>query len=143
MIKTYKALIVHDGQQTIPLHTTDGKTGYRITKLEIIPQLPYGATAEHVFKVYKTEQTGITADIDFGDANLVGCAIINNDGAGYRYPSNPTIIFDTEIFNQDIFVTHKCADGETALNYYLELEQMKLTENEALVAIVKDLREEQ
>jgi len=143
MIKSYKGLIVHDGQQTIPLHTNDGRTGYRLIKLEVIPETPYGASAEHVLKVYKIEQTGITTTINFGDNNLLGTAIINNDTAGYRYPSNPTIIFDNEILNQDIFITHKCADGDTSLNYYIELEQYPITENQALVAIIKDLREEQ
>jgi len=142
VVKTYRAKIDHDAQDLIRLNTPDGRTGYKITKLEVIPELPYGATAEHVLKVYKIEQTSINVSINFSDSMLLGTAIINNDGAGYRYPSNPTIVFDSEVFNQDIYVTHKCADGTTALNYYIELEQVKLTPAQAEVLIVKDLRKQ-
>ena len=44
------------------------------------------------------------------------------------------------IFNQDIYVTHKdVAVGQT-VNYYIELEQIKLDLNENTVATLKDIR---
>ena len=50
-------------------------------------------------------------------------------------------IFDNMTFNQDIYVTYK--DDETAgkfINYYIELEQVKLDLNENTVATLKDIR---
>ena len=48
------------------------------------------------------------------------------------------IIFDKEIFNQDIYVT--CASTDGPINYYIELEQMRLDINENTVATLKDIR---
>ena len=41
------------------------------------------------------------------------------------------------IFNQDIYVTNY---GSGAMNYYIELEQIKLDLNENTVATLKDIR---
>jgi len=52
-----------------------------------------------------------------------------------------TIIFDKEIFNQDIYITHTEAAGSAlACNYYIELEQVKLDLSENTVATLKDIR---
>jgi len=49
-------------------------------------------------------------------------------------------IFDNEIFNQDIFVTYTTGQGGQKINYYLELEQIRLNVDEATVATLKDIR---
>ena len=43
-------------------------------------------------------------------------------------------------FNQDIYVTNKDANGSKPVNYYLELEVIKLSEDQAMVATLKDIR---
>ena len=142
-IKTFRGLMADDTQDTIVLHTNDGSTGYRIVKFEIMTKEPYaGATAEHVIKVYKTQQSTIDGVVDFSNQTLLGVAIINNHTTGYQYPTIPTVIFDQEIFNQDIYVTHKDMDAGVACNYYLELEQVKLDLSESTVATLKDIRNE-
>ncbi len=146
MIKTFRGLIADNAQDTIVLHTNDGSTGYRIVKLQIIPNTPYDQNAaEHVLKIYKVNQnppSGSLIDgvVDFSDNTLLGVAIINNNTTGYQYPSIPTIIFDTEVFNQDIFITHIDMVNAVACNYYLELEQVKLDMMENTVATLKDIR---
>jgi len=143
MIKTYRGLLVDGGQDTIPLHTNDGKTGYRIVKFQCIPNTPgTGDDVQAVVKIYKIFQSTIDDTVNFSDQTLLGCLYFQ-DNASQTYPSSTDIIFDTEIFNQDIYITHEASAGSQSMNYYIELEQIKLTENEALVAIVKDLREEQ
>ena len=47
-------------------------------------------------------------------------------------------IFDNMTFNQDIYVTATSTDGN--MNYYVELEQVKLSKDEAAVATLKDMR---
>ena len=51
-------------------------------------------------------------------------------------------MFDKEIFNQDIYITHHNQhDTDTsACNYYIELEQVKLDLSENTVATTKDIR---
>ena len=50
------------------------------------------------------------------------------------------VVFDNVVINQDIFVTHTDTNANIPINYYLELEQIALSDNEATVATVKDMR---
>ncbi len=146
MIKTFRGLIADGAKDTIVLHTNDGSVGYRIVKFEIISNTPYDQNAaEHVTKIYKVSQTtatmpGVTGTVDFSDNTLLATAIINNNTTGYQYPSIPTIIFDQEIFNQDIYVTHIDMVNAVPCNYYIELEQFKLDLSASTVATLKDIR---
>jgi len=141
MIKTFRGLIADGAQDTVVLHTTDGSTGYRIVKLEIMSQEPYGgANSEHLVQIWTEPQTTIDGNVDFSDQTLLGSAIINNATSGYSSASVPVIIFDNQIFNQDIFITHHEGHAAQACNYHLELEQIKLDLNENTVATLKDIR---
>ena len=51
-----------------------------------------------------------------------------------------TVIFDNEIFNQDIYVTNYDAATGESMNYYIELEVLNLDLAEATVATLKDMR---
>jgi len=142
MIKSYKGLLADGGQDTINLHTNDGKTGYKIVKFQLIGEQPSSVNSESTVKIYKVEQTSVTDTIDLNDNTLLAVAYRETYAASTSNEP-PAIIFDTEIVNQDIYVTHENTEPGKFCNYYIELEQIKLTENEALVAIIKDLREEQ
>jgi len=48
-------------------------------------------------------------------------------------------VFDNEIFNQDIYITHQDLQNQP-INYYIELEQMDLALDEAIVATLKNIR---
>jgi hypothetical protein len=140
-VKTFRGLMADDTQDTILLHTNTGSTGYRITKMQLIPNAPGSATAEHIVKVYKTEQTTNVSTIDFSDNTLLAAGYSNNDTAGDDNPPVVNaVIFDQEIFNQDIYVTHKIRNGTGSINYYIELEQIKLALDENTVATLKDIR---
>jgi len=142
MIKTYRGLLDDGGQNTLPLHTPDGKTGYRIVKFELMGNEPGAKTLEGSCKVYKDFQTAVDNVVDFSDNTLLAAGEYHKE-QNTAYPLGTSVIFDKEIFNQDIFITWKDNATDEKINYYLELEQIKLTEQEALVAIIKDLREEQ
>jgi hypothetical protein len=62
--------------------------------------------------------------------------------SGNAYNPTDSVIFDNEIFNQDIYITQSDVEGATAssCNYYIELEQMDLALDEATVATLKDIR---
>jgi len=140
-IKSFRGLIADDAIDTISLRTNDGSTGYRIVKLTIIPYAPFAASGDqwNVVQVFKTPQTTATALIDFSDQTLLGCAIAAQT-VGVPYGVTH-VIFDSEIFNQDIYITHIDKKGNSKpVNYYIELEQMKLDLNENTVATLKDIR---
>jgi hypothetical protein len=142
-IKTFRGQIADTDQDTIVLHTNDGSTGYRIVKLEIMTSEPFaGATSEHVLKVWSKEQTTPYTDftVDFSDQILLAAAITTNHTTGYANPLPVVVVFDNVIFNQDIYITHTDSSNSQALNYHLELEQIKLSLDENTVATLKDIR---
>jgi len=141
-IKTFRGLMADDTQDTIVLHTNDGSTGYRIVKFEMIAQLPGSSQAEFIMKIYKTIQTVPLVNpqyIDFSDNTLLAAGFLQTQ-AGETSPYSQNIIFDNEIFNQDIYITLKDQVGGDFCNYYIELEQMPLDLNESTVATLKDIR---
>jgi len=138
-IKTFRGLIADGAQDTIVLHTNDGSTGYRIVKFQLIMKEPGQDNVEHTVKIYKVSQTSVDNTIDFSDNALIGASYYT-EGASDSYPGFITILFDNEIFNQDIYITHSDLGGTAAVNYYIELEQIKLDLSESTVATLKDIR---
>jgi len=153
MIKTFRGLIADGAQDTIVLHTSTGSTGYRIVKLELMTNQPHvGSTRrEHIIMVWKVEKSGAeladstTAYPDFSNNQLLGVGLATNDVGAEAYGAGlwQSTIFDNDVFNQDIYVTHREEGGSTIpCNYYIELEQVKLDLSESTVATLKDIRNE-
>jgi hypothetical protein len=145
MIKSFRGLLTDGQQDTIRLGTNTGLTGYKIVKLQVMPHKPYAGSdvSESVVMVWKVEQDAVDGIVEFSNQELLAAGIVNNvtSGLDSRYSVIPDdVIFDNEVFNQDIYVTHSAVVGSEACNYYLELEQFKLDLNEATVATMKDLR---
>jgi len=137
MIKTYRGLLPDGGQDKIRLNTPDGRTGYRIVKFQIFPKNG-GATVDSNLKIWKVSDETASSTIDFSNMNLLAAAIYYNG----TYEIDHTVVFDNEIFNQDIYIQHHEQLGSEPTNYYLELEQIQLTSVQAAQLIVKDLRGE-
>jgi hypothetical protein len=138
-IKTFRGLMVDNAIDTVSLHTRDGSIGYRIKKFSLIPGTPGASSLESVVKIYTVPQTTASSDVDFSDQTLLAVAYFQENDATH-YPSSLDIIFDNMIFNQDIYITHADRAGSATINYYIELEQMKLDLNENTVATLKDIR---
>ena len=129
-----------DGEQTkVTLHTNTGLTGYRIVKFQVMPEQPGSVHQESVVKIFSVEQSAVTAIIDVEENRLLGAAYYRDD-ASRAYASSEVVVFDNQKFNQDIFLTHSDVEAGESINFYLELEQMKLDLSEQTVATLKDIR---
>jgi len=136
---SFRGLIEDSEQEMIPLQTNNGLTGYRIVKFECM-QDGFG-NSEMVIKIYKTDQAGnIDNTIDFSDNRLLAACMISGSSSAEANPEDRSIIFDNEIFNQNIYITAAVSSSADPTNYYIELEQMKLDLNEQTVATLKDIR---
>jgi len=135
MIKTFRGLIAAGLQDIIVLHTNNGSIGYRIVKFQTIGP-DNNSTFENILKIYKISQTTIDVNIDFSDNTLLAATLTEGSSASGVTGFKP-VIFDQEIFNQDIYITNA---GTASINYYLELEQFKLDVNENTVTTLKDIR---
>jgi len=139
MIRSFRGLLGDGAQDTINLHTNDGKTGYRIVKFQLIPEYPFIKTQESTVKIYQVLQTAVNATTDFSDQTLLGVSLFKqqDDNTQFAYD---TVVFDREIFNQDIYVTHFESTSDNRINYFIELEQMPLDVNETTVATLQSIR---
>jgi len=138
-IKSFRSLMKSGTQDTIPLHTNKGLIGYRIIKFQLMAP-DASENIESTVKIYKVEQDTVNIDINFSDNTLLAAGVITQSATGQNYPEDQTIIFDNEIFNQDIYVTLGAGDYAANINYYIELEQIKLDIGQSTVATLKDIR---
>ena len=139
-IKSFRGKIANGGIDTVVLHTNNGSIGYIIKSLRVIGSDPINNEDEGVIKVYTVPQTAATSTVDFSDQTLLAVGVWTSRATSRSYPLNENIYFDNMTFNQDIYIT--CVEGGTgnALNYYIELEQVKLDLNDNTVATLKDIR---
>ena len=140
MIKSFRGLLADGDTDTIRLGTNTGLTGYKIIKFVLMPYDNTTEDYEAVVKIYKRPQTTATATVNFSNPLLLGAGQWGSSSSSNTYPDDLTVIFDNEIFNQDIYITFQDTKSNSGINYYLELEQVKLDLNEATVATLKDMR---
>jgi hypothetical protein len=138
-IKSFRAKIAQNGIDTISLHTNNGSTGYRVVKFQVLSTSPASHTQESIVKIFSVPQETATATIDFDDQTLLAAAMYDNSNSA-SYNPQPVVIFDNMVFNQDIYITHVDQGAAQPVNYYIELEQIKLDLNENTVATLKDIR---
>tara|TARA_R100000963_G_scaffold16269_1_gene11558 strand:- start:3 stop:446 length:444 start_codon:yes stop_codon:yes gene_type:complete len=137
---SFRGLINDGGIDTIPLQTNNGLTGYQITKFEIMDNLPGQQDVNHIIQIFKTEQATASATVDFSDNRLLGAAMERESVGAEDMAVSKSVIFDSEKFNQDIYITHVETTSNKSANYYIELKQMKLDLSEQSVATLKNIR---
>jgi hypothetical protein len=137
-IVSFRGLLADGGQDTIALHTNDGSTGYRIVKFEIMTET--FVNAELLMRIWKTPGNVGAGNIDFSDNRMLAAAQFSQSSASETNPDDVMVIFDSEIFNQDIYITNNGVSNARTMNYYIELEQVSLDLNENTVATLRNIR---
>lgn len=137
---SFRGMMADNVQETINLHTNDGKIGYRVKSFTGISSAPGTQDIEAVFKIYKTEQDAVDGTVNFSDNRLLGVVYFKDFATNDNAPSIQTIIFDGETFNQDIYITYLDVRSSNSASYYLELEQFSIDLSEQTVATLKDIR---
>jgi hypothetical protein len=144
MNKTFRGRLANATENKIRLSTNNGLIGYKIRKFELMQTTP-SEQPENTIKVntYSTPVADIDENVNFEDPRLLAVGMIWGS-TNQIYPHETHVIFDDKIINQDIYITNfqdpSSAGGAPAINYYLELEKVKLDLNEATVATLKDMR---
>jgi hypothetical protein len=140
MNKSFRGLLKDGNTERIRLSTKQGLIGYKVNKFQTIQQDP-GTQTEHVVKIFSVEPGTPTDTVEFTDPTLLAVAYLHSGpAASSATVANEIIIFDNVVVNQDIYVTCKVITGSDEANYYIELEQTKLSIDEAAVATLKDMR---
>jgi len=138
-IKSFRALLTDGDQIRIPLHHAGKGMGFKIKTLQVMPNdIDGSSNHECSVQIWKQKQLSLATDIDFNNSALIGAAYyvrsLNPSAPYVALMSEQTVVFDNEVFNQDIFVVYKTGQGGQLINYYLELEEVKMTDaHEAVV----------
>ena len=138
-IKTFRGLIEDGGIKSIPLHTIDGSMGYKIVKLELFHVEAGQQNQDSIVKIYKIPQTTADNNVNFEDNTLLAAAYYQ-DGTDVNQSGSMVVVFDKEIFNQDVYLTHEDTASDQGVNYYIELEVHKLDMLENTTATLKNIR---
>ena len=138
---SYRGTLPMGEQDIIRLKTNNGKTGYKITKFQLMGTTPGKNAAEYVGQIFNKDQTGnITDVVDLSNTELLAVVFMNID-TNPAYVSGSNIIFDNVKPNQDIFINITDAGGNTVpCNYYIELEVMDLSDVETTMLTLQSLR---
>jgi len=126
---SFRGLLADGDQHKIRIQGATGQIAWRINKFQIMSNAP--KTADHVgiTKVWRESQAtaAITATtINFNDDELLGCALWR-EGNALTEVQTVTVVFDNALFVRDIYVTTTDADANVGMNYYLELEEVKVS----------------
>ena len=131
--KSFRGMIADEGIDMISLHTNTGSTGYRIKKFELLPNDPT-ANNEAVVKIFSVPKTAVPdTAIDFSDNTLLAAGLWSNNSITHTYSDDLVVVFDNTTFNQDIYITHTDNENNIAINYYFELEEIKMKDPEIAV----------
>ena len=139
-ILSYRGLLEDGGQDTILLSTKKGEIGYRLIKFKLLPHTPGDVNQDSTVQIFTVEQAAAVQTINFSETTLLGAAKYGSDDATYSNNDSRAVIFDNVIINQDIFVTHKDQASSESINYYMELEVIKLSEHDAMVTTIQSIR---
>ena len=139
---TYKGKLAIGLQDRIRLKTKQGKIGYKITKFQVINSAPGTIDSQTVAKIFLTDQSAsVTQTIDFSDSDLLACVYQKTGNSGGD-PVDNVIIFDNQLINQDIFITvDDAVSNTTPINYYIELEVMSISDLEATMLTLQNIRQ--
>jgi len=143
VVKTYRGLLADGGQDRIRLQTIKGKVGYRIVKFDLFPNKPGQESVENNVLIWKSEQSSVSVtavDVDFTDSDLLAVGMFH-DSSSESTTAGVTVVFDSEIFNQDIYITHTDTNSNIPCNYYIELEVIPLDDAGAEYTTLKDMRQ--
>ena len=146
-IKTFRGQLAGDdagSSDKITLHTITGSTGYQIKKLQIMQKSPGSVNCEGLVVVWEVPPTTAqiaATQIDLSDDTILAVAFYSASTSAQIYPEDMTIIIDNKIFNQDIYLTYiDVSTSNDNMNYYVELEQVKLDSTETAVATLTHIK---
>jgi len=122
---TFKGILADGAQDRIRIQGAVGAIAWRITKFQVMPPSP-DTNVESTIKIYREEQDSIVNTIDFSEDELLAAAVLNFSSS-YLYGPEPIIYFNTALFVRNIYISHRIADVDASVNYYIELEEVRVS----------------
>jgi len=128
-VHSFRGLLADGGQRKIRIQGPVGAIAWRITKLEGFPNLPGTQDCESVLQIFREEQSAVSitiATVDFDNAETLAASFYVDAASGSAGPVLTTIM-DNALFVRNIWITHTDTSGSQNMNYYIELEEVKVS----------------
>jgi hypothetical protein len=119
---SFRGLLADGGQDKIRIEGATGQIAWRISKFQIMPE-SVAATRNSVLSIWREEQSSIVQGADFNNDELLAVAVWYNQ----LYETDDAVIFDNALFNRNIYIGHHNSEGTDPCNYYIELEEVKVS----------------
>jgi len=128
-VHSFRGMLEDTGQRKIRIQGPVGDRAWRVTKFQTVSNqnTAGGVSGEHWVMIWREEQATVsstTPNINFENDELLG---VNWSPNNAERPFANAIIFDNALFSRNIYVTHMDIGGSESCNYYIELEEVKLT----------------
>jgi len=124
-VHSFRGLLTDGDQRKIRIQGSVGAIAWRISKFEVLG--PNAATnIRQVIKIYREEQGTADTIINFDDDELLGAAVLEDYDALATAVAT-SVIFDNNLFVRNIWVTSKGHTDTPSTNYYIELEEVKVS----------------
>tara|TARA_Y100000361_G_C10920902_1_gene218861 strand:+ start:91 stop:525 length:435 start_codon:yes stop_codon:yes gene_type:complete len=127
-----------DQSETARITLFDGRfdTGYRITRIYIGPQSPYGNF--DAFLTVKTEDDGVAAESwNWEDNRQIGWASWIADGVGTAN-TDQNIIDPDNMIVEDLYLSAGANQGGNGTNYLIEMEKYEFEDWDGALAMVRN-----
>jgi len=126
---SFRGLLADGAQERIRIQGSVGSIAWRIIKFNLMLKTYTGNDRIHGVSIWREEQSSVstsTVSINFDDDELLAAAVASWDTTQPQL-SAQAIIFDNQLFIRNIWITHTEESGGGECNYYLELEEVKLS----------------
>jgi len=125
---SFRGLLADGGQDKIRIEGATGKIAWRITKFEVLSGAPMLNDLISIVSIWREKQASITATtIDFTIEELLAVGLWM-DGDALTESATFHTIFDNALFSRNIYITNVDAAGSGSINYYIELEEVKVSQ---------------
>jgi len=115
------------GQDKIRIEGATGDRAWRITKFQTTLTNFGQITVESVVKIYRERQTSFDGVVNFTDDELLASNCFSYNTSANLAGDRSIIIFDNALFVRNIYVTSKNSSADENINYYIELEEVKVS----------------
>jgi len=123
---SFRGLLADAAQERIRIQGPVGSIAWRITKFQIIEKSPLDTSARWCVKIFRESQSSIDTQIDFRNDELLAVGVWSGQASAHNYPEDMNVIFDNALFSRNIHISAK-AEAGSSCNYYIELEEVKLS----------------
>jgi len=124
-VHSFRGLLADGDQRKIRIQGSVGAIAWRITKFQVLA-VDGDTNTDPTVKIYREKQSSIVSTVDFTEDELLAAALLNEHESS-AYQPTPIVIFDNALFVRNIYISQKGASYSLAVNYYIELEEVKVS----------------